>query len=212
MSEYSSRLAYLLGEMQRQMNGGVVGSMRFYGDDYGLNYGVTLTTIRAIAKGEREQQGGANHRLAKLLYRQEVRELRLAGLWLADSTDADSDLEFWGRGIINSDVAEEAAFALLHRCEGVDRWLDSDSELLQYCALMAIAKRGEIVLAKYCHSIVKLINDATHITQNGVVALLDSAIKCGVESDEITTLLSKLSECKAAEYVRSEMAWRLEYR
>ncbi len=186
--------------------------MRFYGVDYGLNYGVTLTTIRAIAKGELEHQGGANHRLAKLLYRQEVRELRLAGLWLADSAVADDELEFWAQGVINSDVAEEAAFALLHSCKGVDRWLASDSELLQYSSLMAIAKRGNIALGEYSDSIVKIVNDDSHIVQNGVVALLDSAIRCGVESDEIATLLARLPECRAAEYVRSEMEWRLEYR
>lgn len=212
MSDNSSRLAHLLGEMRREMNGAVVGSMRFYGEEYGLNYGVTLPTIRAIAKEESKRQGGTNHRLAKLLYRQEVRELRLAGLWLADSEEAERELDFWGGGVINSDVAEEAAFALLHRCKGVEKWLRCDSELLQYCALMALAKRPAIDLEAYTNTIIELISDQTHIVQNAIVALLDAAIKSGVDNQAINKFLSNLPPCKATEHIRSEMEWRMEYR
>ncbi|MFI3303153.1 MAG: DNA alkylation repair protein [Rikenellaceae bacterium] len=211
MSYNTLRLAYLLGEMRRQMNGAVVGSMRFYGEEYGLNYGVTLPSIRSIAKAELAERG-INHRFAKLLYRQEVRELRLAGLWLADSTLTDEELDFWAAGIINSDVAEEAAFALLHKCRGVEAWLSSDSELLQYSALMAIAKRGEFEISNYRSRIVEILSKEVHILQNGVVALLDGALKAGVESSTLESILAELPNNKASEFIRSEMQWRIEYR
>ncbi len=198
--------------MQRQMNGAVVGSMRFYGEEYGLNYGVTLPTIRDIAKRECERSEGVNHPLAKLLYRQEVRELRLAALWLAESSLVDGELEFWKKGIINSDVAEEAAFALLHRCEGVDRWLDEESELLQYCALMSIARRECFTLSSYADRIVELLSTDVHILQNGVVALLSAAIKRGVTTEEIESFVATLPQGGASDYVRSEIGWRLTYR
>ncbi len=201
-----SRLAYFLGEMRRQMNGAVVGGMRLYGAEYGLNYGVNIPTIRAFAKRE----GGGDHRFAKLLYRQEVRELRIAALWIADPVVASTELEFWRKGIINSEVAEEAAFALLYRCKGVDEWLASDSELLQYCALMSIAHRDTIDLARYQQAIIQLFEGDIHILTSGVVAVLDSALKCDSSKGDIGSFLDALPVTPAANFVREEMAWRID--
>ncbi|MFI3258479.1 MAG: DNA alkylation repair protein [Rikenellaceae bacterium] len=205
-----SRLAYLLGEMRRQMNGAVVGSMRFYGEEYGLNYGVSLPTIRSIARAESEatEDAALRHRFAKLLYRQEVRELRLAALWLADSPLIDEELDFWAKGIINSEVAEEAAFSLLYQSSRVEGWLDGESELLQYCALLAIAKRDEIGIESYLPRIKELMGKQIHIIQNGVVALLESALKKGSDRGNIESFLASLPD---GNFVREEMSWRIEF-
>ena len=69
----------LLGAMRKQMNGAVADAMFYYGSNYGLNYGVSLPTVRQIA---REQT--ADHELALYLYKQQVRELRLAALHIAE--------------------------------------------------------------------------------------------------------------------------------
>ena len=53
----------LLGAMRKQMNGAVADAMYYYGADYCLNYGVSLPTVRQIA---REQE--KNHALALYLY------------------------------------------------------------------------------------------------------------------------------------------------
>ena len=42
----------LLGAMRKQMNGAVADAMRYYGEKYGLNYGVSLPTLRQIANQE----------------------------------------------------------------------------------------------------------------------------------------------------------------
>ena len=42
-------MAALLGELRREMNGAVVESMQRGEGGYGLNYGVSIPTIRAIA-------------------------------------------------------------------------------------------------------------------------------------------------------------------
>lgn len=212
MVQNSSRLAHLLGEMRRQMNGAVVGGMRFYGEEYGLNYGVSLVTVRTIARGEVEGYDiSTNHRYAKLLYQQEVRELRLAALYLADSSKVCEELDFWAQGIINTEVAEEVAFALLARCEGIDVWLEGESEVLQYTALMAIAQREAIELARYQDRIIELLNSQTHIISNAVVVLLDSALRRGVDRGEIEAFMDALPECGATEFVRGEISWRLEF-
>lgn len=77
--DFTSRMAVLLGAFRRERNGAVADSMRFYGAPCGLNYGVSLPTLRTLARAE-----AADHDFAKYLWRQDVRCLRLAALHIAD--------------------------------------------------------------------------------------------------------------------------------
>ena len=109
--DYTSRMAALLGRFRRERNGVVADTMQYRGKAYGLNYGVSLPTIRAVARAERPDSD-----FARFLYRQDVRELKLAAFWIADPVQVTS-VEFsdWGEGIANSEMAEECAFALMSR-------------------------------------------------------------------------------------------------
>ena len=92
----------LLGAMRKQMNGAVADAMRYYGNKYGLNYGVSLPTLRSIAMTEQR-----DHSLAQYLYKQQVRELRLAALHIAEPEKMTlSEATFWAEGVINSEVAD----------------------------------------------------------------------------------------------------------
>ena len=77
--DYTSRMAALLGRFRRERNGVVADTMQYRGKAYGLNYGVSLPTIRAVARAERPDSD-----FARFLYRQDVRELKLAAFWIAD--------------------------------------------------------------------------------------------------------------------------------
>lgn len=136
----------LLGELRRERNGAVADAMCLCGKPYGLNYGVSLPTLRRIARAEMP-----DHDFARYLYVQDVRELRLAALYVAQPERVTMDeAAFWAAGIINSEVAEEASFALLSRV-GVqpaifERWMAA-SPLLQYAALLAAARSPQASLA-----------------------------------------------------------------
>lgn len=138
--DFTSRMTALLREMRRERNGAVVDAMRYYGAAYGLNYGVSLPTLRKIARAEQP-----DHDFARYLYLQDVRELRLAALHIAQP-ERLSAAEFpaWAAGIVNSEVAEEAAFALLSRSAALPElfpvWIASSDPLLQYAALLAAAR------------------------------------------------------------------------
>ena len=95
--DYTSRMAALLGRFRRERNGVVADTMQYRGKAYGLNYGVSLPTIRAVARAERPDSD-----FARFLYRQDVRELKLATFWIADPVQVTS-VEFsdWGEGIAN---------------------------------------------------------------------------------------------------------------
>ena len=136
----------LLGELRRERNGAVADAMCLCGKPYGLNYGVSLPTLRRIARAET-----SDHDFARYLYVQDVRELRLAALYIAQPERVTMDeAAFWAAGIINSEVAEEASFALLSRVgvlpELVRSWITA-SPLLQYAALLAAARSPQASLA-----------------------------------------------------------------
>ena len=138
--DFTSRMVALLGAVRRERNGAVADAMRWYGAAYGVNYGVSLPTIRALARAE-----APDYDFAKYLYLQQIRELRLAALHVAPPQSLiSSDLPAWSVGIINSEVAEEAAFALFSRAdilpELFDAWIGSAAPLLVYAALMAASR------------------------------------------------------------------------
>ncbi len=144
--DFTSRMVALLGELRRERNGAVADAMCLCGKPYGLNYGVSLPTLRRIARAETP-----DHDFARYLYVQDVRELRLAALYIAQPERVTMDeAAFWAAGIINSEVAEEASFALLSRVgvlpELFRSWIMA-SPLLQYAALLAAARSPQASLA-----------------------------------------------------------------
>lgn len=89
--DFTSRMAALLGAFRRERNGAVADSMRLYGKPYGLNYGVSLPTLRTLARAE-----GTDHEFARYLYQQDVRCLRLAAFHIADPARfLPAEFAFW---------------------------------------------------------------------------------------------------------------------
>lgn len=145
--DFTSRMVALLGELRRERNGAVADAMRYYGAPYGLNYGVSLPTLRKLARAETP-----DHDFARYLYLQDVRELRLAALHIArpESLTAD-EFPAWAAGIVNSEVAEEAAFAFLSRADALPAlfaaWISDPNPLLRYAALQSAARSNSLTAA-----------------------------------------------------------------
>ena len=200
--------------MRKQMNGAVADAMYYYGANYGLNYGVSLPTVRQIAK-EAEQ----DHDLALYLYKQQVRELRLAALHIAEGEKITmEELPAWAEGVINSEVAEEMAFALLPRttilADIFAEWNKSENEFLAYAALMAAARSNIARDTDAILAIPTIINrfSTSRIIAQGAVALLAAAYDCDSEARKsVTEVMSKLEDSPAANYVEEEMSWRMEF-
>ena len=214
MGNNTSKMISLLGAMRKQMNGAVADAMYYYGANYGLNYGVSLPTVRQIAK-DTEQ----DHDLALYLYKQQVRELRLAALYVAEGEKITmEELPTWAEGVINSEVAEEMAFALLPRTTILSQifaaWSQSDNEFLAYAALMAAARSNIARDTDAILSTPDILNRfaSSRIIAQGVVALLAAAYDCDSEARKcVTEIISKLEESPAANYVQEEMSWRMEF-
>lgn len=212
MADNTKQMIALLGAMRKQMNGAVADAMHYYGAKYGLNYGVSLPTVREIARRE-----GTDHALALYLYKQQVRELRLAALHIADPKQVTlSTIEEWAKGVINSEVAEEMAFALLRYVEALpeifDNWITSQNEMLAYAALMAAAATAVGRKAEVVESVIDAVEYFPHsrIIAQGAVATLAAAAECDVEARrKVEAALIDLNDSVAAQYLREEMEWRL---
>lgn len=211
MENNTSKMVTLLGKIRKQMNGAVLDTFRYYGQNYGMNYGVAIHSLRDMAN-----QVGMDDSLARFLYRQQVRELRIIALWIADSaTITAADFDFWAAGIVNSEVAEQAAQALLCRIDAIDAlleaWCNADNELLAYCALLAAARSkgvNEGVVERVVKSVIARFSD-NHLTAQGAVALLSSLIATNREF--VKSLTAALPDTPTASVVREEIAWRIEY-
>lgn len=202
----------LLGKMRKQMNGAVADAMFYYGENYGLNYGVSLPTVREIAQAE-----GHDHALAEYLFKQQVRELKLAAFHIADPTLINaSNSALWANGITNSELAEEAAFALLRHSpavmEIVAEWLRSESEWVVYAAMMAAARNNAISTAEI-ESVIDIVSrypDSRPIAQ-GAVAMLAAAYLNVEFQSVVKSIIETLNNCAATDYIREEMSWRMEF-
>lgn len=212
MADQTQKMISLLGLMRKQMNGAVADSMYYYGARYGLNYGVSLPTIRQIATTEER-----NHALAQYLYKQQVRELRLAALHIAEPALMTIDeADFWAEGVINSEVAEELAFALLSHTPALaaifERWSGCGNEYLTYAALMA-ASRSVLAHTQECITTCSGIVAAypsSRIIAQGVVALLSAAATNSECIDVIRNALASMGSSSTTDYITEEMEWRLE--
>lgn len=182
--DYTSRMVVLLRELRRERNGAVADSMRYYGAPYGLNYGVSLPTLRRIARAE-----APDHAFARYLYRQDVRELRLAALHIAcPACLTPEEFPAWAAGIVNSEIAEEAAFALLGRAEAFpvlfSAWIASPDALLQYAALLAAARSPRLTASWVAPAVEAVHRNATaeamtEATAAAISAAADTSIAPG---------------------------------
>lgn len=214
MANNTSQMIALLGAMRKQMNGAVADAMYYYGADYGLNYGVSLPTVRQIA---REQE--KDHALALYLYKQQVRELRLAALHIAQAEAITmEELPTWAEGVINSEIAEEMAFALLPNTTIIPdiftAWSESDNEFLVYATLMAAARSELARDTNIVNATPNILSrfSASRIIAQGVVALLAAAYDCDAEARKaVAEVIEELEESPAADYVKEEMSWRMEF-
>lgn len=200
----------LMKSMRRERNGAVADAMCT--SRSGLNYGVSLPTVREIARAEEK-----DYDFAKMLWTQDVRELRLAALHIADPEQLTAEeFALWAEGIRDEELAEEAAFALLSHARSFPElfagWIASEKPLLRYAALQA-ASRHEAISSAWIAPATRALDGAFsahehRLVANGVIALLS---KLALKSAEDKAAVKAAVETLTDEYVREEIGWRLEY-
>ena len=213
--DYTARMAALLGRMRRERNGAVADAMRLCGKACGLNYGVSLPTVRQIARAEGRDDG-----FARMLWLQDVRELRLAALHIAEPEKLTRDTAAcWADGICNSELAEEAAFALVRYAPEFgalfEAWLAAENPLLSYAALLAAARVPQpqpAWLQPAISAVSRASRPFARLVAGGAVALLESLGRQS-ETDRQTVLraVSPFENASDAALLSlwEELQWRL---
>lgn len=202
-------MAKLLAEIIHEKHGLVADTMNYHGKRYGMNYGVNLYTIRAIAKRE-----GTDHLFAKYLYRQQIREMQLLAISMADVAVMDTEeLNYWADGLSCSELAEEFALKVLPRTnsfwELFEEWLEGDNDMLQYSAMMA-GSRVEVENADMVLSLVGSLDfseDMPSYIINSAILLLVNVAKEDLVA--VRQFVTNLPENSTSEYINEELDWRL---
>lgn len=211
----TSKMVALLGELRREMNGAVVDSMREKGIEYALSYGVSIPTIRALAR-----QYAPDDELARLLYQQQVRELQLAALSIASPESITADeLPFWAKAVTTVEMAENVATVLIARTKVAEvaarEWLAADNALLRYAAMLIGGRCNELKISDIADTLTKALSNIPIglevVTAHGAAVLLGA---CGVRSEEervaARAFIDALPEGSLRERIDDEAGWQLE--
>ena len=110
-----------------------------------LNYGVGIPVIRSIARSLDK-----DHEFAKYLYRQQVRELRMAAVSVASPECVTADeLPLWLAGDPSTELLDELAMQLISRTSPqmldavIGEWLERGDSSARYAAMMSLARARE---------------------------------------------------------------------
>lgn len=110
----TEKMVALMRRLKIEMNGAVTDAMREYGGGqhgYGLNYGVSLPTIKDVAR-----EYAPDHELALTLWKQDVRELKLAALFIDQpSAVTAAQMNGWAEDWRAPELAEQCAMQLFWR-------------------------------------------------------------------------------------------------
>lgn len=211
MSNSDSMIA-LLRRLKVEMNGAVSASMTERGLVYGLNYGVSIPTIKTIA-----MEYFPNHSLAQLLYRQDVRELKIAALFIDDPQDVTRDqMVLWGESISNTEIAEQVTFQLFSKSslasEVALEWIGCSNPLLCYAGLLMAARSGQSDLD--CQMIEEVVaalkiwfgsDYFKQISQGSVQLLCKIALRSPQTEDRIRDVVAALSASEELKFVACEL-------
>ena len=202
MLEQKKRL--LLYRLRKEMNGAALDTMRYFGADYERNYGVQIYAIRRLA-----EEIGTDDEFARALYTQNIREMRLVALWIADATAVTpTDFDFWAAGIINSEVAEQASHALFSRIDSIDtllqRWCSAGDALCAYCALLAAARNANRTNEVACNAIIEALH---RFDDNALIVRGASALAVQLGSEIVQYILDKAPENATSKALREEVEW-----
>lgn len=211
----TSKMVALLGELRREINGAVVDSMREKGIEYALSYGVSIPTIRALAR-----QYAPDDELARLLYQQQVRELQLAALTIASPESVtEEELPFWAKAVTTVEMAENVATVLIGRTEVTDvavrEWLKADNGVLRYAAMLVGGRCNELNINDIAETLAQALANVPVglevVTAHGAAVLLGA---CGARSEEqraaARAFIDALPEGSLRERIEDEAGWQLD--
>lgn len=210
----------LLKKLRREMNGVVASALKPLTGDRLRTYGVSLPVIRRLAAGY-----APDPELARVLFASDVRELKIAALYLEDpARTAPERWEEWRRGLVNREIGDLLAAVLLgKRADTVGRvsgWLDDPDPAVVRTALMAAGRSLSVLpevteeVFRECMEFVgRVSGHPDRGVQDGAVYLLVRLCRAAPgRSEAVRRAVSGLAARGGAaeSYIAGEAAWQIE--
>ncbi|MBQ0080411.1 MAG: DNA alkylation repair protein [Alistipes sp.] len=200
----------LLQKLKKQMNGAMLDTFLLYGKKYGVSYGVSVVELRNIAKTLPKDDS-----LFRFLFRQQVRELRIISLFVAQSEMiTPNDADFLQEGVVNSEMAELAAKFLFCKTDCLLELLQiflGRDEIMTYSLVMALSYCSKKYLQE-CSSII--LRSIESYPDSRLVAMAVTAVLDEIKKENralVDSVLCMMPESLSSDLIREEMEWRLEY-
>ena len=204
----TQRMIGLLRRLKVEMNGAVVDAMRSRGLDYPLSYGVSVPTIREIAKAY-----APAHAFALFLFRQQVRELKLAAAFIDDPSE------------VTTELVEQVVSALFrHAPDAPDmalEWMGSPEPMKRYAGLLTAAsairaEKNRVWADRFFEQADRIARrgDLESFVGRGLVMLMRSLATVSPSLCERVKLWEQLCAASADGTLREvagELQWQLEY-
>lgn len=162
---------------RQMMDGAVAQSMRDKGVDYHLNWGATLSRLRAKA-----DEIGPNYDLAVALWKENVRECKILATMIMPPKEVLPEvIDIWMEQIPTQEIAEQAAFNLYQYLpfapEKAYTWIAYDKPLFQLCGF---------------HILTRLFMNGQEPNERGINEFIDQAL-VALQSDSLPVRKAAMS-------------------
>lgn len=131
----------IFAKLKVEMNGAVTQAMQERGVSYGLNYGVSAITIKRAV-----QDYAPDHTLALALWQQQIREMRLAAIFVDNPSEVTAtQMEQWIDQAKTVELTQQCASQLFWKSVDstaiIEQWITDRNDPLQTMAAMFMAGR-----------------------------------------------------------------------
>lgn len=182
----------LLKRLKVEMNGAVVGDMRGRGIQYGLNYGVSIPTIKEIAKTY-----APDHELAEKIFSEgDVRELKIAAVYIDTPSEVTADQMWrWAKSLENEEIANIAIMNLFYLVPSAftvaTEWISERKSMLIGCGVRLSGKMmtENMCTEKQIISIIELISEIESFKDRYIAS---SAIYTLCRAHEVSPTIAKV--------------------
>ncbi|HOP04424.1 MAG TPA: DNA alkylation repair protein [Tenuifilaceae bacterium] len=132
----------ILEQIKSHKNGDVSISMAQMGIIYGVNYGVSVPELKAIAEAFKY-----DHELALLLFEQDIRECKILATLVDDPKEVTGEqMDLWSQSFVNHEIVEQVSGNLFWKTEcALSRsieWCLCSDELMQKAGMIIAARKA----------------------------------------------------------------------
>lgn len=127
-------------DCRRAMNGVISGSMREYGLDYKLNFGLRIMQIKGLA-----EKYGVSAPLAQNLWKESTRELKILATFIYPKDKfTETDATQWATEIPNQEIREQVCMNLFQELDFAEtlafQWIQSSDEEIRTTGFWLLAR------------------------------------------------------------------------